>query len=104
MGSELSVMVDLIKEALELPVDADLRNLCGSNQPHSEIAAFGDDQEIDDEVVRTQSQQLVEYSASQNPRNNESMELSMEREGGSGRVQREKEEASDSEEEFRFDA
>lgn len=85
--SDISMITELIKEALALPIDADLKTLCGSNPQRLEIAAFDDEEEIENEVVRAQSQQLMESMAMNNEPSNE----------------RAKEEASDSEEEFQFD-
>merc|ERR1719397_556356 len=85
-------MTELIQSALELPIDADLRALCGSNEQPVEIALFDGDQ-VEDEAVRAQSQQLMESAAMENGQG-------IEREMGSER--RDKEEASGSEEEFQF--
>ena len=86
------MMTELIQSALELPIDADLRALCGSNEQPVEIALFDGDQ-VEDEAVRAQSQQLMESAAMENGQG-------IEREMGSER--RDKEEASGSEEEFQF--
>ena len=84
--SDISMMTELIQSALELPIDADLRALCGSNEQPVEIALFDGDQ-AEDEAVRAQSQQLMESAAMEN---------------GQGIERRDKEEASGSEEEFQF--
>jgi len=83
--SDISMMTELMDEALKLPLNADLRALCGANAFSREIGAFGDDQGVEDEEVRVRSQQIMESAES-------------------GQRGRGKEEASGSEEEMEFGA